>query len=121
MDVERQAGVAVLRVSGNVIREEVGALRQALRACVTQRSNVVVDLHEVEYLSSVALRAIDDQLADLRRQGLDLRLSRVSTHVRCLLDVTGLASKIQVCDAIDDAIATFGAGVGAIERALLDQ
>lgn len=119
--VEQFGEVTVLRLPGNVMRDRIPALAQSIKSCVEQRRHVVLDLGQAEYLSSLALGVIEDQLAALRARGRDMKLSSASDHVKALLEEVGLASKIQLCDDTRAALTTFGNGVGQVERSMLCQ
>ena len=122
VEAERDGNVGVLSPPGNLVaRGEVAELEQAIDNCDRDGLNVVVDLGQVEYLSSIALAALGARLGPMRAQGRDLKLVNASKHVCRVLDAAGLATQIQVCADVVTALTTFGKGVGEVERRLLNQ
>ena len=105
----RQIGrVAVVSISGSMdaltatdatsfLREQIGA----------GHSQLVVDLSQVDFMSSAGLRAILTALKESRRQGGDLRLAGAQAGVDKVLKMSGFTSILKAFDTVDAAAASF--------------
>jgi len=81
-----------------------GVLRSRLDAV---NPRLVVDMHEVPYMDSIALEKFLDVAEDLQSRGAHLKLCAASPTCREILELTGLASSFQFFDSIEDAVRSF--------------
>jgi len=119
LTTERLPGVTVIRLSRDVIYGEVAPLAEALDACVADKRNVLIDMECVRHVSAMGVDVVQQRMDALRKQGQDLKLVHACAHVQAILDATGVADFVHVCEGRDDALASFGKGVGLVERDLL--
>lgn len=100
--------VSVVAVSGRVDSatspDLEGALKRLLEADKTQ---IVLDLKDVEYMSSAGLRAMVSTLKSLKRVNGDLRLANPSPRVEEVLKLAGLTSIFSIYASRDEALASF--------------
>ena len=120
IDVEKQGDVAVLRPRCHALLADLADLRRELSQHADDGAHVLVDLAEVRYLSGRAIELVGRWTNRVRAQGRDLKLVNASDHVRRLLDVAGGSPIVQICSDEETALASFGSGVGAVERMLLN-
>jgi anti-sigma B factor antagonist len=104
-------GVAVLRISGDVILGTAARLRTALKEAVeaverTEGSErvLVVDLRETEFMDSVGLATLIVGVGNLRARGGEARLVVLRGPVMRLLEVTGLSDAFEVYPDVPSAI-----------------
>lgn len=69
--------------------------------------NIVVDLNEVDYMSSAGLRELVAALKRAKTSGGDVRLSAPSERVAEVLELAGLDSIFQIYDDQVDAVGSF--------------
>ena len=90
MDVEKTGDVAVVRLSGRIVRgEEVRALRSAV-VCEKESRVVVLDLSEVESLDAGGLTTLLSLHQWARSRGVQLKLVNPSHFVLEILTRTRL-------------------------------
>ena len=70
-------------------------------------TKIVLNLHEVEYMSSAGLRAMVSTLKALKRNDGDLRLCTPSPRVEEVLRLAGLTSIFQIYSSQEDAVNSF--------------
>ena len=110
MKVEHQqvGTVDVLTPVGALIDEDAESFSELLMERLRSANpRVVVSMHEVPYLDSVALEGLlcaADELAD---QATDLKLVKVPATCRDVLVLTGLAGRFRFFDEVQDAVRSF--------------
>lgn len=100
--------VDLVEVSGRVDSTTAPKLDQVLKGLIDKgRSRIVLDLRDVEYLSSAGLRAMISCLREVQKPvfGGDLRLARPSERVSEVLELAGLDSVFKV---YNDQVAAVG-------------
>ena len=100
--------VAVMSVSGRVDSATAPELESKLRALVeADKNQIVLDLKDVEYMSSAGLRAMVSTLKQVKRVNGDLRISSPSPRVEEVLRLAGLTSIFSIHSSQEEAIASF--------------
>jgi len=100
--------VAVMSVSGRVDSATAPELESRLRALVeADKNQIVLDLKDVEYMSSAGLRAMVSTLKQVKRVNGDLRISSPSPRVEEVLRLAGLTSIFSIHSSQEEAIASF--------------
>jgi len=96
----------VVAVAGKLDWETAGVLEPRLLAAIEARpGNLVLDLTELEFISSGGLRVILAAAKKLRTVGGDLRLAGVRTFVKQVLDISGATGLLRIFGSVDEAIA----------------
>lgn len=107
---EQEGQVTIVSVSGSVDGLTAPALTSFLTKQLGEhRSNLVVNLHEVDYISSAGLRALLGALKESRQQGGDLRLAVVQENVRKVLNMSGFTSILKLYPDVPAAVGSFKA------------
>lgn len=70
--------------------------------------NQVLDLSQVEFMSSAGLRAILTTLKQCRSKGGDLRLSGAQPGVIKVLNLSGFTSILKIFPTLPEALASYG-------------
>ncbi len=98
--------VDLVTVTGRIDSSTAGELGQKLNDQLDSGSiNLVVDLANVEYMSSAGLRELVASLKRAKTDGGDLRLARPSARVKEVLDLAGLTTIFEI---YDDPVAAVG-------------
>lgn len=108
---ERRGAIDCLSLSGRVDAATAPDLEAMISSlAVANPAGVVLDLHDVDYVSSAGLRVF---LIGVRALGGDqnqLVLARASAEVEEVIRLTGFQKILTLCGTVDDAIAHIEGG-----------
>jgi anti-sigma B factor antagonist len=100
--------VNVVSVGGRVDSAAAPDLEKSLQSLLDDhRNQLVLELADVEYMSSAGLRALVSALKAAKKGGGDLVIARPSTRVREVLDLAGLTSVFTLYDDVVEAVGSF--------------
>lgn len=100
--------VQLFEVSGRVDSTNATELGSAMDKAVDDgKSNLVLDLGGVEYMSSAGLREMVRILKRVKRVGGDLRIANPSERVREVLELAGLDSVFEIYPTQVEAVGSF--------------
>jgi anti-sigma B factor antagonist len=101
--------VDLVEISGRIDSSTAPQLEQALNKVIKDgRFHIVVDMADMEFMSSAGLRALLSALKQVRRFNRgDLRLAAMSTKVKKAFELAGLLDVFQVFDNSVDAVGSF--------------
>jgi anti-sigma B factor antagonist len=100
--------VSIMAVSGRVDSATAPDLENSLKKLVeSDKTQIVLDLKDVEYMSSAGLRAMVSTLKAVKRVNGDLRLANPSPRVEEVLRLAGLTSIFSIHPTQDEAVASF--------------
>lgn len=106
LDVAQKPGGAVVSLAGSISGTEADRLRQALEGLAAQKVPViVVDMGQVDYISSMGLGAIITGHLRCRHHHGQIRLARPRPMVRELLATTRLTQIFGIYDSVEQALA----------------
>ncbi len=99
----------LLALKGRFDSNTAPDLEKELRASMNQGvHNIVLDMAEVEYFGSAAIRALVMAYKECRYLGRgDVRLTRLNERVRRVLDMAGILPLVQVFDDSLTAVGSF--------------
>jgi anti-sigma B factor antagonist len=105
---QEQGQVAIVAVNGRVDSATAPDLENALKKLVeTEKTQIVLDLMDVEYMSSAGLRAMVSTLKSVKRVNGDLRVANPSPRVDEVLRLAGLTSIFSIYRSRDEAVQSF--------------
>jgi anti-sigma B factor antagonist len=108
ISTHEQGAVAVVAVNGRVDSATAPDLESALKKLVeTEKTQIVLDLMDVEYMSSAGLRAMVSTLKTVKRVNGDLRVANPSPRVDEVLRLAGLTSIFSIYRSRDEAVQSF--------------
>lgn len=110
MDISTQElkRVSVMTVKGRVDSATAPDLETALKQLVdADKTQIVLDLKDVEYMSSAGLRAMVSTLKAVKRTNGDLRLCAPSARVGEVLRLAGLTSIFSIYPSQTEAVGSF--------------
>lgn len=108
ISTEELKQVSVMAVSGRVDSATAPELENSLKKLVeAEKTQIVLDLKNVEYMSSAGLRAMVSTLKAVKRVNGDLRLASPSPRVEEVLRLAGLTSIFSIHPTRDEAVASF--------------
>ena len=110
MEIKSQAykRVVAVTVTGRVDSATAGDLEAALNALTSEgKSNFVLDLGGVDFLSSSGLRVLVTTLKSVRKSGGDVRLAQPSQRAQDAIDLAGLDVLFKVFPDRESAIGSY--------------
>jgi anti-sigma B factor antagonist len=71
------------------------------------RSQIVLDLQETNYLGSAGLRVLVAQQKSARKSGGALRLTQLTTRIKEVFELAGLTSVFEIYPDVVEAVGSF--------------
>jgi anti-anti-sigma factor len=100
--------VSVVTITGRIDSATAPDAEKALQDLLeADRNQVVLDLHDAEYMSSAGLRVLVTTLKAARKSGGDLKLAQLSGRVKDVLDLAGLTPVFNVYGDVIEAVGAF--------------
>lgn len=102
--------VDVLALRGRMMPVEAAALQAQIDQLIKQgRTSLVLDLAELEYISSGGIRVLMDarKRAQAAKPRGDLRLAGAGERIKAVLALTGLTTYFQSYDDLAEAVGSF--------------
>lgn len=108
LETDNTQSVSVMKVKGQVDSETAPELDAALSKLLEDgRNRVVVNLQEVEFLSSAGLRALVKALKGAQGSGGDVRLASVPEPINGILLTVGMTQMFKMFATNEEAAAGF--------------
>jgi len=110
--VEKQQGdIVIISLRGKLIGSpETDQLTERIKSTMENKSvNIVIDLRQVNWISSLGIGAIMRNITGVRNAGGDLRLAGLGEKVKDLFSITKLIGVIQTFQNINEAVESFSA------------
>jgi anti-sigma B factor antagonist len=106
--VSEMRRTTLVEISGRIDSTNATSLGEALNAEIDAgHLQMVVDLSNVEYISSAGLRELVSAAKKVRQNGGDLRIASPSPRVREVLELAGLDTIFQVFPTQVEAVGSF--------------
>ena len=116
----RQGDVAVITIAGIIDMRAAGDFERAVQAALADRAaHIVIDLQNVELLTSAAIRVLVSGSRRLVATGGSLVLSGINAGVRRVLEISGLTGQFRTTATTAEAIAALNAVPRAAARSKL--
>jgi anti-sigma B factor antagonist len=108
VNVDERDLLAVFHIQGSVdTLSSEDLLQEFMVRIQTGRCRLVVDLSQVDYLSSAGLRSILTALKESHQEGGDLRLVAPQPRVAQILELAGLTPVLKTYGSIEEGVASF--------------
>ena len=108
MSTRTMQGVLVVDCSGRLVfGEESAGLRGYVKGLLAQSPNVVLNLHDVNYIDSGGLGTLVSLYTSARSAGGAMKLASLSQRVGDLLQITKLLTVFEVFDDAETAAKSF--------------
>lgn len=100
--------VTLFEITGRIDSTNANELGEALNTAIDAgRSQIVLDLDNVEYMSSAGLRELVNALKKVKRGTGDLRLAAVAPRVMEVLELAGLDTIFEIFETQVEAVGSF--------------
>lgn len=107
-EVRKENGVTVVAVSGSVDALTAAELAGVIAKQITDGgANLVIDLTDLEFMSSAGLRALLGAVKETRSNGGDLRIASSNPGIDKVLKMSGFHNIAKVFTTSSDAVASF--------------
>ena len=101
-------GVTVFTLDGRVDTQGAVMMDKSLQAAIDQgKYNMVMDMTDVSYISSAALRSLADVLTKSKKAGGDLKLVALSSKIVRVFRIIGFDRYFSFYDTVEAALAAF--------------
>ena len=111
VSVSMKKGVSVVSVKGRLETDSIGLFRnQFLHHLETLESNIVLNLSEVDYVSSVGLGNIVEVYQEATAKGVNMVVTGANEDVSRLFEITHIDQIIAVAPSLDEAMAKLRGG-----------
>jgi stage II sporulation protein AA (anti-sigma F factor antagonist) len=118
--VNKEKNVTVLTVLDDVILDSVKDVQDTIQTIISQKSLfVIMNLSEIEFVTSRGIGVIGKTMDILRTNGGDLKLCGVKPELKKIFEICGLAKILDIHDTEEQALLSCGDNVGAVEKRLL--
>jgi anti-sigma B factor antagonist len=108
LETDNRQSISVMKVKGRIDSETAPELDDALTKLLQQGQNqIVLNLQDVDFMSSAGLRAIVKAFQAAKRAGGDVRLAAVSEPVEIVLRTVGMMQMLQMYPSDQEAMASF--------------
>ncbi len=100
--------VHVFVMEGRIDTQGAVEMDQAMQAAVAAgKSRMAIDMTEVTYISSAALRTLADVLTKNKKAGGDLKLIGLNPKILRVFRIIGFDKYFSIFDSVDAALAAF--------------
>ena len=108
ISVQSLKRVDLITLSGRVDSSTAPDLEETLEDRIDKgRYNLVLDLSDVNYLSSAGLRALVSALRTCKKKGGDVRIANPSERVSEVMSLAGLDSLFTMYDDVTVAVGSY--------------
>lgn len=102
--------VHIFNLNGYIDASNAHLLEEEFDKIVSQgHYKFVVNLKEVDYISSAGLRVFLSTIKSVKAQNGDLKLCEMNTTVNKILDMAGFSQIFDVCSTESESLANFSA------------
>ena len=108
VSVQQMKRVDLITVNGRVDSSTAPDLEQVLEERTAEgRYNLVLEMSDVEYLSSAGLRALVSTLRACKKRGGDVRIANPSERVSEVMSLAGLDALFEMYDDVTVAVGSY--------------
>ncbi len=108
IETDNTQTISVMKVKGRVDSETAPELDDALTKLLqNNRNKIVLNLQEVNYISSAGLRAMVKAYQSANKSGGDVRLAAVSEPIEVILRTVGMMQMFKMFSTSEEAAAEF--------------
>ena len=107
-ETDNTQNVSIMKVKGRVDSDTAPELDNALSKLLdANRNKIVLNLQNVDFLSSAGLRAMVKALKNAQNSGGDVRLASVSEPIEVILRTVGMLQMFKMYSTSEEAAAGF--------------
>jgi anti-sigma B factor antagonist len=100
--------VQIVRVEGYLDSSTFPQLQEHLSGLIAKKNyRFVIDLQELNYISSAGLGVLMGMLQEVREHNGDLKVANMSVKIRNLFDMLGFSRLVRIYEDVDKAVKAF--------------
>lgn len=107
MQNEQNGDATVVVISGRVDSDTAGIMDMELDKLISANRWVVLDLKNVEFLSSAGVRAIVKALKTAKKSHHTVKLAAIPDHIAEIMKTLGMMDLMQVYPSVAEALISF--------------
>jgi len=107
MQHEHKGNATILAITGRVDSATTKNMDAELTKLIQTDKNIVLDLKDVEFLSSAGVRAIVKALKTAKKSRGALKLASIPDHIAEIMQTLGLMELMQAYPSAEEALASF--------------
>lgn len=104
---ELNGNTTIITISGRVDSATSATMDMELAKLIPENKRVVLDLKDVEFLSSAGVRAIVKALKTAKKSNHQVKLASIPGHIAEVMQTMGLMELMQVYPSLEEALASF--------------
>ncbi len=107
--IEERGSVQVIGLDGKILGgADASQLNDIVHKLIREnKKHFIIDLQSVDLINSSGLGILISNLTNVKNNGGDLRLARVSDKVRQILQVTKLMTVFKIFESVEEAVSSF--------------
>ena len=100
--------ICIISLKGSLNAYSAPSFEEELKNCISSVTKIIINLKELEYISSIGLGVIIGYLEETREKGGDIRIYLTDNPViKEIFDITGFPKIMKFYESLDDAIQSF--------------
>ena len=108
VEIEKRKEIGIVHLEGLLDAHNAELFAEALTELISESFvRVIVDFEKLNYLGSSGLEVILSKIQNLRDNGGDILLVKMSPKIYKVFDLLGLTSFLKIFDSLDEAISAF--------------
>ena len=107
MQVVNSDKTVIVSISGSIDALTSERVAEGLALHFKDEKNILLDLAQVNFMSSAGLRVVLGALKETRRRGGDLYLAAAQPGVEKVLKISGFDSILHIFSSVDEALSGF--------------
>lgn len=107
-----QEAISILYPGGKMDHHTAPAFESALQALSEEkRYNIIINLQDLQYISSAGLNVLMKFIDDIRGHGGDIKITDASPGVYRVFDLVGYTHLYEFYEHLEEALKAFGSSI----------
>lgn len=107
VNIITNGNIVIISVEGSIDSKTAGELQSQIMGKVNETDNVLLDLTEVDFVSSAGLRVLLMIYRQIKSKNGKVILVGVSEEIKDVMSMTGFINFFEITDNIDNALKIF--------------
>lgn len=107
VDINTNGNIVIISIEGSIDSKTAGELQSQIMGKVSESDNVLLNLTEVDFVSSAGLRVLLMIYRQIKSKNGKVILVGVSQEITDVMSMTGFINFFEITDTIDNALNLF--------------